>query len=168
MTDFLPAEYEVPQSVGNYMKFEDGDNVLRILSSPILGYEYWIDTADSKRQPIRKRMTEALVLKDIPEPDKVKHFWAMVVWNYDAKKIQILEITQKSIQKVLRSLAKNAKWGSPKEYDIVVNKVGEKLETKYTVTPDPKSTLTDEIEKAFKETKVNLEALFTGDDPFKT
>ena len=164
--NFLPETYEVPATIGNYLKFEDGDNTFRILSSPILGYEYWIDTKDGKRQPIRKRMTEDLKLAEIPEPDKVKHFWAMVVYNYDVKKIQILEITQKSIQRVLRGLAKNVKWGSPKEYDIVINKTGEKLETKYTVTPDPKAPLDKKIAKEYEESDIKLDELFSGGDPF--
>ena len=165
---FLPTEYEVPATIGNYMKFEDGDNTFRILSSPVLGYKYWVDTKDGKRQPMRKRMTEALDMSQIPDPDEVKHFWAMVVWNCDLKKIQILEITQKSIQRILRGLVKNVKWGNPRDYDIVVNKTGKKMETRYTVTPDPKAPLDKEVAKEYKEKIINLEALFTDGDPFET
>jgi len=167
MDQFLPTDYEVPQGKGNYMKFEEGENRFRILTSPILGYEYWNEDNKGNRKPIRKRMNEDLIIKDIQEPDKIKHFWAMVVWNYQDKKIQILEITQKGLQKSLRSLAKDEDWGSPvNKYDIVVSKEGEKMETRYTLQPKPAKATEKEITEAFEKTSVNLEALYTGDDPF--
>src|ERR1700731_3705061 len=46
MNPFLPENYERPVSSGNYMKFADGPNKLRIMSAPIFGHEYW--TKDKK------------------------------------------------------------------------------------------------------------------------
>ncbi len=168
MNDFLPEGYEVPATKGNYMRFQDGVNKFRILTSPVIGYEYWNEDNKGDRKPIRKHMNENLVLADIQEPDKVKHFWAMVVWNYDEKRIQILEITQKTIQRTLRGLAKDEDWGSPKDYDIKIERSGKELLTKYEVTPSPKKPLTKEISEAFEKMPVNLEALFSGNDPFKS
>lgn len=168
MNDFLPAGYEVPKKSGSYMKFEDGINRIRILSSPIVGYEYWNEDSKGVRKPIRKRMNEQLIMSEIQEPDKIKHFWAMPVWNYQDKKVQILEITQKSIQTELKRLAKDEDWGSPFNYDVVIDKTGDKLETRYSVQPKPAKPLDKEITDIFKATKINLEALFTGGDPFKS
>lgn len=168
MSDFLPSGYEVPKKSGSYMKFEDGVNKIRILGSPIIGYEYWNEDSKGVRKPIRKRMTEALVMSDIQEPDKIKHFWAMPVWNYQDGKVQVLEITQKGIQTELRRLAKDEDWGSPLNYDVVITKTGEKLETKYSVQPKPAKPLDEAISKIFKASTINLEALFEGGDPFKS
>lgn len=175
--DFLPDDYQIPVVAGNYMKFKDDENTFRVLSSPIVGYEYWIDTEDGKRQPVRKTMTETIDVSKVPDPSQIKHFWALVVYNYKASynsvkkeyigKVQILEITQKSIQKTMRALASNPKWGNPRDYDLVVSKTGQKLETRYTVTPDPKAPLDPEIKKQYEGMAINLKALFEGEDPFE-
>ena len=36
---FLPENYKSPE--GNYMKLQDGENTFRVLSSAIVGWEYW-------------------------------------------------------------------------------------------------------------------------------
>jgi hypothetical protein len=36
------------------------------------------------------------------DDQKVNHFWAMVVWNYKTSRLEVLEITQKTIQSSLR------------------------------------------------------------------
>ena len=45
---FLPDGYEVPKSSGGgYMKFKQGANKFRILSSPVLGWEYWTESKEA-------------------------------------------------------------------------------------------------------------------------
>ena len=44
----------------------------------------------------------------------------------------------------LTALFNNPKWGDLQDYDVIVNRVGEGLETKYSTTPDPKEELTAE------------------------
>lgn len=165
MNDFLPNSYDVPQKAGNYMKFQDGENKFRFLSSPILGWEGWKDMGDGTRKPIRHKMNEPFDPSEV-EPESIKHFWASVVWNYKDKKIQILEITQKSIQKTLRALANNEDWGSPLHYDILVVKSGQKLETEYQVNPIPPRDLDESIVKEYKQSNIDLNKLYTGEDPF--
>lgn len=164
MNDFLPQGYEAPVSEGNYMKFKKGKNYFRVLSSAIVGYEYW----NTDNKPVRSR-TE-LSVEDLVNPklDKdnypiqPKFFWAFLVYNYDAKKPRILEITQKSVREAIEALLADDAWGSPKGYDIVITATGDGLEREYQVMPKPHT-------KAPVESvpQVNLEALFTGDDPFK-
>ena len=166
MTDFLPTDYEVPQRPGNYMKFADGENRFRILNSPILGWEAWEDTPEGGRKPIRRRMNKPFATDEVSDPEQIKHFWAMPVWNYRDERVQILEITQKGIQKSLRALAKDEDWGSPKGYDLVVTKSGQKLETEYQVNPKPHKKLDSEITSMYEGMHINLEALYEGNDPF--
>ena len=40
------------------------------------------------------------------------------------------------------------------------------MDTEYQVNPRPPKKLDPDIAKKFKETFINLEALFSGDDPF--
>ena len=93
----------------------------------------------------------------------------MIVWNYQDEKIQILEITQKGIQRELRNLAKDEDWGSPVDkYDIVITRQGEKLNTEYSVQPKPAKATDKKITEELAKTSIDLEALFKGDDPFKS
>lgn len=160
MSNFLPENYEVPSNGGNYMKLEQGDNVFRILDNPIMGWEDWKDD-----KPLRYHMNSK---PDAPvNPERaIKHFWAMVVWNVKTEQIQILEITQSGIQKTIKNYVEDEDWGDPTAYDIKINREGEKLDTKYTVTAKPHKPLAEEVQKLFSDTKVNLNALYTGDDPF--
>jgi len=100
--------------------------------------------------------------------DEPKHFWAFVVWNYKDEKVQILEVTQKGIMKAIRNLVNDEDWGDPKNYDLVVTREGEGLETEYSVNPKPKTELDKGIQVFYKDLNINLEALFDGDDPFST
>lgn len=159
--DFLPENYETPASANQYMKFQDGENRFRVLSKPILG---WIDW-DGKK-PIRYRFNDKPA-KSIDPLKPIKHFWSMVVWNVAEEKVQILEITQSTVQAAIQSLSKDDDWGSPFDYDLKVTKTGKDMDTKYGTNPAPKKPITAEIQQAIMDKgPINLEALFEGGDPF--
>ena len=101
---FLPESYEVPGASDKYMKFIKGENRFRILCSPILGYEYWVEEGD-KRIPKRTPMDKPFSIEVAENPEDIKHFWAMVGYNYQSKEIQILEVTQSSILSSLKDVA---------------------------------------------------------------
>lgn len=159
---FLPNDYQAPKTRSNYMKFSDGKNKFRILSSAIIGYEWWTES-ESGRKPGRAKTFEEAVEQGT-EP--IKHFWAFVVWNYQDQMVQILELTQKTIMSSIKALVDEEDWGDPKEYDISVTRTGEKLETTYSVTPSPKKELSEEIVNAYMDTKIDLTQLYSGGDPF--
>lgn len=168
---FLDQSYELPTSGGgNYMKFEQGQNKFRVLSNAITGYEYW--TTDNK--PVRS--PEKIV--GIPENAKMnvdpegseyfapRHFWAMVVYNYSTKQVEILQITQKNIQTAMLDYYRNDAYGDPKNYDIVVARKGEKYETKYTVMANPPKEVDPKIMADYAGMAINLDALYDGGNPF--
>ncbi len=119
---FLPEDYSIPKPPSDYMKLEDGLNSIRILSSAITGYEYW----NTDNKPVRSKICWDELPEDI-KPDKqgkytIKHFWAFVVWNYSLNRVQILQLTQSTIQKQIKALVSNPKWGNPKMYDIAITR----------------------------------------------
>ena len=160
--DFLPKDYEPPKGESRYFKFQSGTNKFRILSKPIIGWEDW-----ENKKPLRFKMNEK---PESPvDPNRpIKHFWAMIVWDYDSECIKILEITQVTIMQSITALSRDIEWGSPFNYNIKVEKQGEKKDTKYTVLASPPSELTEEIKEAYNNVPVNLEALYEGEDPFDT
>lgn len=161
MDEFFPQGYEVPNS-SDFMKFEKGENNFRIMSSPVMGWEYW--TKEDK--PVRSKEEWKVVPADIKLDSKsgkqtsIKHFWALVVYNYEAKAIQQLEITQKGIMDAILALTHNPKWGNPKAYDLCVTREGDGLKTKYTVMPSPASEVSPEMVAAFEAKAIDLNAVF--------
>lgn len=163
MDNFFPdSDYKIPET-GNYMKFSEGDNTFRVLSSAIIGYEYFTN----ENKPVRMKTSPDSMPSDIKNDGAVKHFWAFVVYNYESKRIQILELTQKGIMKTMQFYIKNPKWGNPREYDFIVTRTGSGMGTEYAITVSPKAPVDQSVIDRFEKMNINLEALFTNDDPFK-
>ena len=157
MNTFLQDGYEPKKTTGNYFRYEDGENTIRILSSAIVGFEYF--NRDNK--PVRSKEEFEDMPTDIKQGGKVKEFWAFCIWNYKEEKIQIMEVTQKTIMAQIMALIKNPKWGDVKTFDLTISKTGKSLETQYQVVPNPKTDA-----PVIYENDINLEALFNGTDPF--
>lgn len=163
---FLPEGYEVPEAPSKYMRLVKGTNRFRILTKPIFGNEYWIETKDG-RKPVRKRPDENIDLEEVDRDDQIKHFWAMPVWNYEIGAIQVLEITQRSILKEIYNIAKDSDWGSPLGYDISIEKTGDGMETRYSVNPKPLKPTDPKIVAQFNELKsFDISRLYDNGDPF--
>lgn len=161
MSDFLPQGYEKPASNSNYMKFEQGENKFRILSNAITGWIDWKETTEGKK-PVRTVEKMA----DINPKRPAKHFWTFVVWDYREKRVKILEISQSTIQDTIYGLHMSEDWGDPKGYNLVVNRTGEKMETKYQVIPAPHSELSQSIRDEYGKMRIDLEKLYKNEDPF--
>ena len=172
MTDFLPDGYKTPEMPSNYMDLEVGKNAFRILSSAIIGYEWWVDAGEGRRKPKRVRTAGEVptaVKNATDDQDKAKHFWAFTVYNYTTKTIQVLELKQQTIMRAIEAFVNNAKWGDPKKYDIIIVKVKtgtRDRDVEYNVIPEPPTPLDAGIAELAKQIPVNLTALYKGDDPF--
>lgn len=167
----LPADYQLKESTGsNYLKITEDPQEFRILTSPIIGHEYFRVDGD-RSVPVRQREEFDGVPSDSKDWNKPKEFWAFPIWNHTLGKIQIAEITQQSIKKeILKYVSDTENWGDPKKYDFRVSKSGQGKETRYTISPLPKSKFDSEADEkwAFELAKgVNLDALFDNGDPFK-
>lgn len=158
--NFLPTDYEAPSSISFYTKLAEGENRVRILSKPILGWEDWHD-----KKPVRYAFNEKPA-KSFDPKKPVKHFWAFIVFNYNENEIQIMQITQATIRKSLESLCRDKDWGAPFGYDIKIVKKGEGVDTEYAVNPVPHKAITQDITDAFYNRRCNLEAVFANADPF--
>lgn len=161
--DFFPTEdYKIPET-SNYMKLTEGEHTFRVMSSAIIGYVYF----NKENKPVRSKEAFEETPADIKKDGRVNHFWAFVVYNYEAKRLQIMEITQKTIQTPLKALVDNEKWGNPKKYDITITRKGTGLnDTEYAVIPNPHSEVSEEIKELYKNSNINLDALYEGSDPF--
>lgn len=171
MNNFLPDGYEAPKASSGYMSLEKGTNKFLILDSAIIGFEYW----NLSGKPVRVKSEPEETPVDIRreedgKPERIKHFWAFPVWNFEDEKVQILEITQTTIMREITALVKNEDWGSPvMTYAITITREGDKLTTKYTVTPSPAKAVAKDVKDEWDEVKAkgfDLNRLFGGGNPF--
>jgi hypothetical protein len=172
MTDFLPEGYQTPEVQSNYMTLEDGVNSFRILSSAIVGYEWWVENGEEGRRPVRVRTLDEVpdeVRNASDKRQQARHFWAFTVYNYKTKTIQILELKQQTVMRAIEAFLKNPKWGNPQTYDLIIEKVktgSRDWDVEYNVIPEPPSKLDEGIVELAKSVPVRLEALYEGGDPF--
>lgn len=158
----IPSNYDLPESSGSnrFAKLEPGENRFRVLAEPTTGFVHWED-----RKPTRYKAKS-----DVPAgAEDVKHFWFVPVWLYDKKaktgSVKFLEMAQKTVITELLAFDRNEDWGDLNQYDIIVNRDGEGMETSYRTMPVPKSDIPKEAAKAWKAMKNNYmpEELFTDD-----
>jgi hypothetical protein len=165
-----PENYEVPKGEGRYMKFEAGANKFRILEKPIFGWEAWQPGQDGKDKPVRFRMNEKPNDLRSFRNQRLNHFWAMPVWNFKTKRVEILGVTQKTILSAIENLARNEDWGSPLGYSITVTKEGStKEDTKYHIAPSPHQPIPPEVKNEWavlQDEGFDLNAMYAGGDPF--
>ena len=171
MQDFLPVGYQTPDVPSNYMESEKGLNTFRILSSAIVGYEWWVENGESGRKPVRVRTLEEVpseIQNAASDRHRAKHFWAFTAYNYKTKTIQVLVLKQKTIMGAIEAFGENPKWGNPKNYDLIVEKSrtgSRERDVEYSVIPEPPSRLDEGIVELAKYVPVNLDALYDGADP---
>lgn len=166
---FLPEDYEAPVPTSRYWnKWEKGANKFRALGDAIVGWEWWTEE-DGKKKPNRVQATyRDMIPNEYKSGENSAYFfWAFPVWDYQTKSIRILTIKQSTIWSYLEDFYKNPDWGSLKEYDVTVTAKGDGFDREYTVTPSPKKELDKDIEAEWKNTHINMQALFEGEDPFE-
>ena len=165
---FLPDDYIKPErnEGGAYFKPKKGDNRIRILSQPIVGYQYWND----QNKPVRSKKHPGNPpdrrINDQGKPEPIKFFWACVIWVVESESIAIWEFTQGSIRQAIENLDDSAEWGDPREYDITIKRSGEGLETEYAVIPSPPKPLSDAAKQAYTTANIDLTAIYRGENPF--
>lgn len=171
---FLDNIQRAPSTGGSggsssYMKFEQGENKIRIIGTVddgkfITGMIGWAKDKDGNRKPFRWKVDE----KQPREfADKPKEFFAFLVFNYATNSVQVLEVTQRSIKDELINLGNDDEWGDWRKYDIAIVRNGVDLETQYAVTPKPHKKMTEEQVEIIKNTKADLSALYRGDHPIE-
>jgi hypothetical protein len=157
---FFPSNYSAPSTGGaDFMKFQDGENRFRILTAPVIGWEGWKDGKPFRREEtvcsITPEMVDVDTKFDPAGKPKINHFWAFAAYNYAEKKVQILELTQKTIMAGIQALANDTDWGDPRKYDLNVTKVKQGDKTTYTVMNKPHKELSSEVKEAFEESDID-------------
>jgi hypothetical protein len=163
MNDFFDGKWD-DDNKSLYTKIPQGEVKLRILTPATVGWEGWCNNKPV-RFPAEYRISKeerAALDTDNYNPDKKKwrQFAVTVVYNYTEECVQYWQFTQAQIRDQLMKLASDTDWGKLTDYDIKVKREGEKVETKYTITPLPKKTLSVEVQDAVAKAGLHPSQLF--------
>jgi hypothetical protein len=176
-------------SGGGYLqvsKMPDGGSVRFALLSdePLEFYETWGTSSEGKSKPFRfsYEPTYEDVIAEMgdfepregrggPGTADVKFAIACPVYNYESGKVQVLQITQKSILKEIDQISQMEDYSNLLEWDFTISKKGSGLTTEYTVRPVPRKRGSQEhVDSAWIEAKAegfDISRLLTGANPFK-
>ena len=160
---FLNNNYERAATGSQYLKFAPNDSAtIRIISKPMEGVEVWKD-----KKPLRWKYSGEMPKEAYNADDKPKPFAAFGVWHYGEKVYKIYQCSTRSVLQELANL--NDVEGDPLSYDLTITRKGAGLDTKYYVKASKPKELTEEVLQASQEfaSNVDLECLFTGENPFK-
>ena len=106
-----------------------------------------------------------------PGTADVKFAIACPVYNYESGKVQVLQITQKSILKEIDQISQMEDYSNLLEWDFTISKKGSGLTTEYTVRPVPRKKGSQEhVDAAWIEAKsegFDISRLLTAGNPFK-
>lgn len=176
---FLPDAYQVPDKARQFMKLKVGDNLLRILSAPALGWMVFTEEGKPFRRNIDEGEFTSEELAELKAKrnsngvfETPKHFWLMLVWDYQDEAPKILDLTQISIIKPLYGLVNDEDWGDLRNYEINIRREGTgKNDTSFEVIPKPPKKLSDKIQKVLTELEENnlidLDAIWDGGYPIE-
>jgi hypothetical protein len=84
----------------------------------------------------------------------------MSVYNFDAQKIQVFEITQKSLMNSITALIADEDFKDIYSYPIKITKEGKGMDTKYSLLPGKAEDLDPVITQMYLDTNPRLELLF--------
>ena len=172
----LPKDYKKEDRLSDYpsqftmahLKEDPSTVKLRVLTDFITGKEVFGEK-DGKPFPYRFRVGEKIPVGCIGsnrftgEPNTVKGFLAAIVWNYTTNQVEILSVVNNDIKDAIFDLEHDGDWGDCKNYDLTIKRTGQKVETRYKLTP---SNL-KKFEKQVDISGIDMEALYGGENPFE-
>ena len=178
-----------PGAGGGYLnpsKIQSGSSVRFALldDNPLEFYEVWGDATDGGVKPFRfsndptpddieaelgSDYTRRLN-RDGTAPEAVKFAIAVPVYNHDTSKVHFLQLRQKSIIRELDSISQMEDYSNLLEWDFVLGKEGNGLNTEYSLRAVPRKKGTSPlIEATYQEAKdsgFEIKELMTGGNPF--
>ena len=177
-------------SGGGYLnpsKIQSGTSVRFALldDNPLEFFEVWGETSEGSVKPFRFRNEPTpddvnaefgsdysrRLNRDGSAPEPAKFAIAVPVFYHDAGSVQVLQVSQKSINREFDSISQMEDYSNLLEWDFVLGKEGNGLNTEYSLRAVPRKKGTqDAITAAWEEAKSNgfdISRLLSGGNPFK-
>ena len=163
----------------------DGQVRFAILANePLCYFEVWGEDETGKGKPFRFAQ-EATAddieqemganyrrrLKDDGTEEPQKFAIAMPIYNFDIKRVQVLTMTQKGLQKELDEISQVEEYADMTEWDFIMTKAATNSPDMYGLRPVPrKKDSQAAVDAAWNEAVSNgfdITRLLTGGHPFK-
>tara|TARA_Y100001963_G_scaffold155396_1_gene246432 strand:- start:171 stop:761 length:591 start_codon:yes stop_codon:yes gene_type:complete len=171
----------------NPSKIQSGSSVRFALLSdaPLEYYEIWGESTEGAVKPFR--FANEPTPEDISAefgsefsrrlnregsaPEPAKFGISVPVFNHDTGSVQVLAITQKSINRELDAISQMDDYSNLLEWDFVLSKEGNGLNTEYSLRAVPRKKGSEakikEAWNAAQEEGFDISRLMTGGNPFK-
>lgn len=131
----------------DFMRLEEGSNVVRIFTKPNQFYVIWCQDATGKQRKFRSAVENCPLVQ---RGEKPQARWFVGAINRKNGRPSILEIGPQIYKQIL-GLRKKSAWGDPRAYDIDIERQPKGSQPLYVVSPEPKSQLTNDEKGAIKE-----------------
>ena len=151
---------------------------------PLCYFEVWGEDETGKGKPFRfaaEASTDEIEqemganyrrrLKDDGTEEPQKFAIAMPIYNFDIKRVQVLSLTQKGLQKELDEISQVEEYSDMTEWDFIMTKAATVSPDMYGLRPVPrKKDSQAAVDAAWNEAVSNgfdITRLLTGGHPFK-
>ncbi len=121
-------DYTTYQKPADYIKLEQGDNTIRIISDGYIGLQHGLRTGG--RWVNLGVCTELDTCEHCKKGNIAKRFWKWIVVDRKTNTVKLLDAGIMLGDQICQL----AKTEDPKKYDITINRTGEKLSTKYVAS----------------------------------
>lgn len=132
----------------DFMKLEEGSNVVRIFTKPYQFYTVWAEDATGKQRKFKSAVENCPLVQRGEKP--TARWYVGVLDRKRGGRPSILEIGPQIYKQILGLRKKNS-WGDPRGYDIDIDRQPKGSQPLYIVQPEAKSSLAADEKTSIKE-----------------
>jgi hypothetical protein len=135
----------------NFMRLEEGENLVRVMGNPVQFYIHWVVTPDGSRRKVNSPVDSPELIRRLEDSGfKRQARWLVKVLDRTDDEFRVLEVGPQ-IYNGIKSLYNNSRWGKVTQYDLSINKGPKGTQPLYGVTPNPKEPLSGDFKTKFVE-----------------
>jgi hypothetical protein len=135
----------------NFMRLEEGENLVRVMGNPVQFYIHWVVTPDGSRRKVNSPVDSPELIRRLEDAGfKRQARWLVKVLDRTDDEFRVLEVGPQ-IYNGIKSLYNNSRWGKVTQYDLSINKGPKGTQPLYGVTPNPKEALSGDFKTKFVE-----------------
>lgn len=147
----------------DFMRMEEGENTVRVMGNPVQFYIHWIVGSDGNKAKINSPAGNPELVSRLEDSGfKRQARWLIKVLDRSDDNFRLLEVGPQ-IYNGIKSLYNNSRWGKVTAYDITINRGPKGTQPLYSVTPNPKESLSSDFKSKFMDfnDRVNIEKLIS-------
>ena len=147
----------------DFMRLEEGENILRVMGNPTQFYIHWIVGQDGQKSKVNSPVNNPELVSRLEDTGfRRQARWLIKVLDRSDDGFRLLEVGPQ-IYNGIKMLYNNNRWGKVTGYDLTVMKGPKGQQPLYNVSPNPKEALSSDFKEKFMafNDRVNMEKLIT-------